>query len=272
MIAPLQQSIASSGGSFQFAVTTEAGCGWTVSTPDSWITITSAANWSGSATVTYTVASNTGASRAGVITLAGEQLTITQSASPLNAPANLVATRQSTTSALITWNASSGAAAYELFRGTSTGNFMAISTNAISPFTDLSLAPGTTYLYKVRAVNGGGASAFSNLDLSTTVLFTDDPVVPEGTTVLAAHMTELREAVNAVRVAAGLGPGAYTNDPLIAGATVVDASHIAELRTQLTSALVTLGLPAPSFTDPTLVPESTPLKAAHVQDLRNATK
>lgn len=149
---------------------------------------------------------------------------------------------------------------------------MAISTNAISPFTDLSLAPGTTYLYKVRAVNGGGASAFSNLDLSTTVLFTDDPVVPEGTTVLAAHMTELREAVNAVRVAAGLGPGAYTNDPLIAGATVVDASHIAELRTQLTSALVTLGLSAPSFTDPTLVPESTPLKAAHVHDLRNATK
>jgi hypothetical protein len=68
-----------------------------------------------------------------------------------------------------------------------------------------------TYLYRVRAgVSSGGTDASSGpspIDYATvaTNLFSDEPLVA-GTTIKGIHMGELRQAIDAVRHAAGLNP------------------------------------------------------------------
>jgi hypothetical protein len=57
-----------------------SGCGWTATSNDSWIRITSGASGSGSGTVNYSVVSNTGTARTGTITVAGRTFTVNQSA------------------------------------------------------------------------------------------------------------------------------------------------------------------------------------------------
>lgn len=141
----------------------------------------------------------------------------------------------------------------------------------VTTFLDTTASPGTSYLYRVRAVDAtGNVSTFSNLDLSTTILFTDDPLNIGTTPVKAQHVTELRDAVNAVRTSAGLAPATWT-DPTLPG-IVIKTVHVQELRTRLDEALVGLGLPTPSYTDPTLAPGVTVIKAAHVEELRQAVR
>lgn len=196
---------------------------------------------------------------------------LTPAEAPLPAPTALLATSTSTTTASVTWLPSAGATAYELQRGTTASNFVTISANATSPHGDVGLTPGTTYLYRVRASDATRVSVFSNLDLSTTILFTDDPLVVGSTRAKAVHLTELRQAVDAVRVAAGLGAGTYT-DTISAGVTRIKVIHISEIRSQLDAALIALGLAAPTYTDSTMTAGVTIIKKVHVQEPRNATK
>lgn len=262
-----QRLVPSTGRTDVLTVNAPSGCAWRASTDANWMTITTGATGTGNGSTTLAIAPNTDTSiRAGHVYVDGQIFPIAQSAAALAGPSALVATRASTTAATISWTSSAGASTYELFRGTTNANLAAISTNATTPFTDTTLAPGITYLYKVRAVNGGQFSAFSNTDLTTTVLFSNDPLVPGVTTIASAHLSELRQAVNAVRAAAVLAPGTYTDAPPTAGSTVIKATHIDELRAQLTAALSALGFAAPSLTDPTLVAQSTTVKSVHVQD------
>jgi hypothetical protein len=79
-ISPASQSIAGTGGAgTPIAVTAPAGCGWTATTAATWITITSGASGNGSGTVDFTAAPNTGATRTGTISVAGQTHTVTQS-------------------------------------------------------------------------------------------------------------------------------------------------------------------------------------------------
>ncbi len=188
------------------------------------------------------------------------------------APTGLTASAASTSSVNISWQASVGATSYELQRGTTLSNFITISSNATSPYTDTSVLPTTTYLYRVRALNDVGSSPFSNTDLTTTVLFSDDPLVAGVSAIRVAHLTELRQAVNAVRAAANLALGVYTDDPVTAGVTPFKPIHVSELRTQLNDGVVALGFASLSVTDPTLIPGLTALKRVHIQELRSATK
>jgi hypothetical protein len=196
---------------------------------------------------------------------------LTPGESPLPAPTALAAMSASTTTASVTWLPSAGATSYELQRGTTASNFATISSNATSPFNDAGLTPGTTYLYRVRASDATRVSVFSNLDLATTITFTDDPLVAGSTAVKAVHLTQLRQAVDAVRAAAGLAGGTYT-DTISAGATRIKAIHISEIRSQLDAALIALGLAAPTYTDSTLTAGVTIIKKVHVQDPRDGTK
>lgn len=196
---------------------------------------------------------------------------VTPAAPPLPAPTALTATSTSTTTASITWLPSAGATSYELQRGTTASNFATISANATSPYSDANLTAGTTHLYRVRASEATRVSAFSNVDLATTIVFVDDPLVVGSTPVKAVHLTQLRQTVDAVRAAAGLGAGTYT-DAITAGVTGIKAIHISEIRTQLEAALVALSLAAPAYTDPTLTAGVTVIKKLHVQEPREATK
>lgn len=80
-IEPAAQSFAAAGGAGSpVAVTTTAGCAWTARTTDAWITVTGGASGTGSGTVSFTVAANTGAARTGSLTIAGAAFRVSQAA------------------------------------------------------------------------------------------------------------------------------------------------------------------------------------------------
>ena len=80
-IAPSSQSVGAAGGAgTQVNVTTTAGCAWTAASGVAWISIASGATGSGSGSVSFTVASNTGAERTGSLTIAGQPFSVTQAA------------------------------------------------------------------------------------------------------------------------------------------------------------------------------------------------
>src|SRR5205814_7443965 len=122
---------------------------------------------------------------------------------PPAAPTGVNARATSTTQVLITWNASTNATAYDVYRKSGGVAYARVATVAATSYTDTSVSPNTSYLYFVRATNTGGASTDSNVDIATTVIFTDDPLT-KGIVVKAVHLAELRTAVNAVRALAGL--------------------------------------------------------------------
>ena len=191
---------------------------------------------------------------------------------PPPAPGSLVATTDpSAASVSITWQPAAGATTYQIKRSDGGGDFQTISSNATSPYVDNTVTANVAYIYKVRAFNGA-FSPFSNRDLATTVAFTDEPIVVAATPVRAAHLNELRSAVDLVRSAAGLPAGVYTNSPIVPNVTLIKAVHVTELRSQLNAALVTLGLPTPTYTDATLTIGASTIRKAHVADLRAAMR
>ena len=87
-------------------------------------------------------------------------------------------------------------------------------------------------------------SPYSPADLATTILFTD-PSLGVGTTAIRpVHIVELRTAVNAARMLAGLSGGSYTDATLTPGSTPIKADHVTNLRSALANARNLLPLPA----------------------------
>jgi len=114
-------------------VSAGAGCDWTATSNAAWITIRSGASGSGSGTVNYTVAANTGTtSRTGTMTIAGRAFTVTQPAT--SCAFTISPTSQSfpgsggsgsvavTTSSTCSWTASSAAAWVTVSGTTGTGS------------------------------------------------------------------------------------------------------------------------------------------------------
>jgi len=131
------------------------------------------------------------------------------------------------------------------------------------------LAEPVCYAVRVRAVGASGQrSNWSNRDIATSIVFTNDPLIAGVIPVRSAHMSELRAAVGAVRSAAGLPPFSFTGT--IQTGAVIYASHVTELRNALNDALAALGLPAVVFTD--LQPRVSLIRAAEPQQLREAMK
>ena len=70
--------ISEQGGSGSLTLTTGGGCPWTAASNAGWLTITSATSGNGPATITYSVAANSGQQRVGAITVGGQSFTVTQ--------------------------------------------------------------------------------------------------------------------------------------------------------------------------------------------------
>ena len=96
---------------------------------------------------------------------------------------------------------------------------------------------------------------------------TNEPLAA-GVPVLAAHLAQLRTAVNAVRQLANLGAASFT-DAASAG-VLIKAVHLAEIRAALDAALPGLGLAAGGYTDASLA--GVIVKAVHHQEIRNRIK
>ena len=65
---------------------------------------------------------------------------------------------------MLTWNAVSGATSYKVYRATSqNGTYSLLGTVTATSYTNTGAKAGTTYYYKVKAVNSAGESAYSNI-------------------------------------------------------------------------------------------------------------
>ncbi len=107
----------------------------------------------------------------------------TPSAPVPTAPTGLTATAGSA-SVTLTWTASTGAATYNVYRGTTAGGEAAIAVAAgitATTYTDSGLTNGTKYFYKVAAVNTAGTSP-----QSAEASATPAPPVPAAPTGLTA--------------------------------------------------------------------------------------
>ena len=65
---------------------------------------------------------------------------------------------------MLTWNAVSGATSYKVYRATAqNGTYSLLGTVTATSYTNTGAKAGTTYYYKVKAVNSAGESAYSNV-------------------------------------------------------------------------------------------------------------
>ena len=79
-VSPATASVSGSGGTVAITVTTGSACSWTATSNAAFVTVSAGASGTGNGTVTATVAAGTGAARSGTLTIAGQTVTINQSA------------------------------------------------------------------------------------------------------------------------------------------------------------------------------------------------
>jgi RHS repeat-associated protein len=181
----------------------------------------------------------------------------------------------------LNWTAASGATNYRVERKPAGSSYTFAGATASTSFTDTGVTSGAAYLYRVCAANAQNncTSAFSNTALGSAIIFATDPTIitivddPTGvntTRVKAAHITELRTAVNSVRGLAGLSAASWTNPILTIGVSVISKDDITDLRTKLDEALTTLGIQTSAYADTPLLglPNGTWIKGIHIRELR----
>jgi hypothetical protein len=221
------------------------------------VTLQASAPNGSSAALTFhapsTLLSNQGGTTSETVAAGNLELTNGNAICSLASPTSLIATSSGTSQVNVTWSAVPVADHYEVWRN----NAFLMNAPAAS-YTDNSVAAGTTYLYKARAVGAAGTSAFSNVDAATTIVFTDNELIR------AVHITELRTAVNAFRAAAGLG--SMGGDATIGAGLPIRAQHILDLRTALNEARAAAAMSALTYTDSSLTLAL--IRAVHVQELR----
>jgi len=198
------------------------------------------------------------------------KLTENTSGAPPPVPSNLIATATSTTSVQLAWGASSNASGYQVFRRFNGGADVMIGTTGAPLFTDSSASSTTAFVYRVLAFGTGGSSATSAPALATTVMFSDEPLASGATLVKRTHVLELRSAVNAVRVTAGMSTQSFTDPSITIGSTSFRSLHLTEIRDALAPALTTLGIALPTFTNNAAA--GTLIRAVDLQQVRDAVK
>jgi hypothetical protein len=189
------------------------------------------------------------------------------------APTGVIATAASSTSVNLWWNQVTGSSIfYTIYRSSPVDphTFGIVGCTqqvpgSQTPYVDgASVSVNSSYLYKITAASGtfnsncpqpSGQSAFSNIDIATTVSI-PIPTIGSGVTIRSDHINYLRAATLAVhRLANGAQASLSFTDPTIgscvsdpAHCVAIKAVHLNELRSPLTADRQTLGLPVISFT------------------------
>lgn len=85
----------------------------------------------------------------------------------------------------LTWNSVSGATSYKVFRGTTSGSYTEIESNAVTnSYTDTSVVNGTTYYYTVKAYNGVDSADSNEASVRPIANFTFNSVTATSSTTL----------------------------------------------------------------------------------------
>lgn len=172
----------------------------------------------------------------------------------------------------LTWPASSGATGYAIERRAGTA-WEPLTTLTGTQFDDTNIQTNKTYAYRVIATGSNGSqSGYSNSDVATTYSYAP-PVA--GTSITASSFSSTLDAVNKIRVAAGLPTVTWANilsptDPLPNPGVIVTARHILACRARMTEALQALGAAPKAYTDPD--PALRTIKALHVAEIQDQTK
>lgn len=200
---------------------------------------------------------------------AGGRLVATEEPSSvvLTAPTNLVADTFDAARVDLTWSAAPNAHHYQVERASNLGGtFTVLNSNvATTSYTDNTVTSVNAYLYRVRSADASNnLSSPGSTDVATAITFTDNPLTAGSTLIKAQHITELRQAVDAVRVAANLGVATWTDSSL--SNMTIKAVHIQELRTNLDQALNALSITPGPYTDSSLT--GIEVKKVHVDELR----
>lgn len=178
-------------------------------------------------------------------------------------PPVLSATANGASQVGLNWTVVANAINYQVERSFNNGGFAPLVTVNATSHTDNGLTADTAYLYRVRANVGGQFTNYSAVDAATTTVFTDSQLAA-GATIKRAHFIEMRTAVNAMRVSAGIGAQNFTDD--LAVGTVVKGLHLSELRSGLDAARAAIGLAPLVYTG------GQTILAAQVNEVRNGVK
>jgi hypothetical protein len=121
---------------------------------------------------------------------------------------------------------------------------------------------------RIDLVQTSGGTAFRNNAFAyLPTAFTDDPLVAGVTMARAQHIIELRQAIDALRLVAGLAPAPWTDTVLLPTSTIIKPVHIQELRSYLEEAAGRLGYVPQAYTDTSLTSGFT-IKRIHIEELR----
>ena len=184
----------------------------------------------------------------------------------------------------LSWTAASGASKYRVERKSAGSSYDLLTTTTSTSTTDSGASTGSAYLYRVCAADSSGncTSDYGNIALGAKLNFTTDATICAAsdsscsplTEMKAAHITELRTAINAVRSLAGQSGGSWTHSTLTAQSSLIYADDLRDLRSALHDALTTLGLQTSNYTDNTIYSyadnplNATAVKAVHIRELR----
>jgi YD repeat-containing protein len=187
-------------------------------------------------------------------------------------------TGASTTHVVVTWSAVAGASSYVVeFAPRIAGPFADLGPPTTSLSATHDVAPSAVpiaYVYRVRSLDAASrrSSALSPMDYAVTAsaLFSDEAIQKGATSVRSIHIVELRNAIDAVRLAA--------NKPLLwQGASppsgTISASPITTLFAGFNEARAAFQLPAFSYSPGIAMPQSGgAILSEHVQEVRNALR
>jgi len=162
---------------------------------------------------------------------------------------------------------------YTINRGSTIANVTpTTSTTTGTTFTDASLPSSiNTWVYTITASNTASppVTTTSNDDYATTIAFHDVPVTTN-TTIQSLHVTELRAAIDTIRVAGGQSAAAWTDPTLTPNSVPIKAQHVSEMRTNLATAVTPFGYPLAGYTYSIFTGQL--IHAADINELRNNIK
>ena len=105
-------------------------------------------------------------------------ITVTSSAAP-TAPVVRISNSAASGKPMLTWNAVEGATSYRIYRSTSKGSgYSLLGTTTATSYTNTGAKAGTTYYYRVKAVNDAGLSPYSNIVSGQVKSVTPKPAAP----------------------------------------------------------------------------------------------